>query len=391
MKPCIALLTNNDDDVYCFRLELIRSIINSGYALLVSCPDGPKFSQLALEGLQKGVDYIYDDPPIDRRGTNILQDAKLLLHYCSLLRKYHPDVILTYTAKPNVYANFAAWTMGIPVISNVTGLGSVIHETGMKQKLILWLYKTALRRAACIMFQNSTNLDLALKSGWVKGEYHLIPGSGVALDRFPVQLYPNGGNGIQGEPIIFNYIGRILHDKGVDDFIEAAKQVKSSYPNVEFNMVGFVEPSESHYLADLQELEREGLVFYRGSQVDVRPWIARSHCVIQPSTYGEGMSNVLLENAASARPIITTDNPGCRETVEDGATGYIYPGGDVEALISCVVRFIADLTNDRRVEMGLLGRKKVEKEFDREIVVAAYMKEIERIVGSREHSIRRKL
>ena len=391
MKPCIALLTNNDDDVYCFRLELIQAIMNSGYDLLVSCPDGPKFSQLALEGLQKEVDFLYDDPPIDRRGTNIFQDAKLLLHYWRLLRKYRPAVVLTYTAKPNVYANFAARTMGIPVISNVTGLGSVIHESGVKRKLILWLYKTALRHAACIMFQNRSNRDLALQSGWVKGAYHLIPGSGAALDRFPVQPYPAGGDGVQGETIIFNYIGRILHDKGVDDFIEAARRVKSEYPNVEFNMIGFVEPSERHYLAELEDLERAGVVCYRGSQVDVRPWIRRSHCVIQPSTYGEGMSNVLLENAASARPIITTDNPGCRETVEDGVTGFIYPGGDVESLISCVERFIADLPNDARAEMGLLGRKKVEKEFDRKIVVSAYLKEIDKLVGSRDDSIRRKL
>lgn len=383
MKPCIAILTNNDDDIYCFRLDLIRAILDEGYSLLISCPDGPKFLELEREGLQKGIEYIYDDPPIDRRGKSIFQDGKLLLHYCSLFRKYRPAVILTYTAKPNVYANFAARPMGIPVISNVTGLGSVLKETGLKQKFILWLFGVALRRSTCIMFQNQTNCDLALQLGWVKKEYRLIPGSGVALDRFPVQQYPDGGNGIQGAPIIFNYIGRILHDKGVDDFIEAAKRVKGNYPNVEFNMIGFVEPTERHYITELEGLERAGIVRYRGSQVDVRPWIQRSHCIVHPSTYGEGMSNVLLENAASARPIITTDNPGCRETVEDGVTGFIYPGGDVESLVSCIERFLTDLTNGRRKEMGLQGRAKVEKEFDRKIVIAAYLNEIETLVQGR--------
>ena len=379
-KPLIALLTNNDDDVYCFRLELIQAIIASGYRMLISCPNGPKLEVMDQMGIEKNRDFIYDDPPIDRRGTSVSKDAKLIHHYYSLLKKYSPSVILTYTAKPNVYASLVAQYLRIPVINNVTGLGSIVNETGFKQKFIMWLFKKAYRGSSCIMFQNSTNMQLAKKLGWVKGDYRLIPGSGVALNRFPVQEYPDGGNGIKGEPIVFNYIGRILHDKGVDDYIEAARRIKKVYSKTEFNMLGFIEPTENHYEAELKELEKNGIVFYRGSQKDVKPWIKRAHAIIHPSTYGEGMSNVLLENASSGRPIITTDNPGCKETVEDGITGFIYHGGNVDELVSKIDIFVHEISNKERKQMGLNGRKKMENEFSRDVVIKAYIDKIKELM-----------
>ena len=379
-KCLVALLTNNDDDVYCFRLELIQAILAAGYPMLISCPDGPKFEIMEEIGLKKDESFLYDDPPIDRRGTNVVNDAKLMLHYWKLFKRHRPAVILTYTAKPNVYASLVAHMLRIPVINNVTGLGSVLKESGLKQKFIMWLFKMSYRGSSCIMFQNSTNMQLAKDMGWVKGDSKLIPGSGVALERYPVQEYPDGGNGVEGEPVVFNYIGRILRDKGVDDYIEAAKRIKEKYPNTEFNMLGFIEPTESHYEAELEELGKQRIVFYRGSQKDVRPWIKRAHAIIHPSTYGEGMSNVLLENASSGRVIITTDNPGCRETVNDGQSGYIYPGGDVDQLIQKIETVVRDVPNEDRKKMGLEGRKKVEREFSREVVIDAYLKKLEEII-----------
>lgn len=378
-RPLIALLTNNDDDVYCFRLELIQAILAAGYRMLISCPDGPKFEVMEEVGLRKNQEFIYDDPPIDRRGTSVVNDGRLMMHYRSLFKSHHPAVILTYTAKPNVYAGIVAHQLHIPVINNVTGLGSVVNESGLKQKFIMWLFKTAYRESACIMFQNSTNMKLAQELGWVKGDYKLIPGSGVALDRYPVQDYPEGGNGVDGEPVVFNYIGRILHDKGVDDYIEAARRIKEKYPKTEFNMLGFIEPTESHYVNELEELGRQGVVFYRGSQKDVKPWIKRAHAIIHPSTYGEGMSNVLLENASSGRPIITTDNPGCWETVNDGISGFIYHGGDVEQLVQKIEKVVRNMPNNIRRQMGLEGRKKVEAQFSREVVINAYMEKIKEL------------
>ena len=375
-KPLIALLTNNDDDVYCFRLELIQAIIASGYRMLISCPDGPKFEVMEDLGLHKNKEFIYDDPPIDRRGTSVSKDLKLMMHYRQLFKKHQPAVVLTYTAKPNVYASLVAHQLHIPVINNVTGLGSVVNEKGLKKKLIMSLFKSAYTKSSCIMFQNSTNMEIAKKLGWVRGTCKLIPGSGVALERYPVQEYPEGGDGITGEPIIFNYIGRILHDKGVDDYIEAAKRIKAKYPCTEFNMLGFIEPTESHYESELDELGKQGIVFYRGSQKDVKPWIKRAHAIIHPSTYGEGMSNVLLENASSGRLIITTDNPGCKETVNDGVSGFIYHGGDIDQLETKIETVVHNMSNSDRKLFGLEGRKKVEHEFSREIVIDVYLKMI---------------
>ncbi len=371
-KKLIALLTNNDDDIYCFRKELIEEIIDSGYEMLISCPDGEKFE------LMKHLEYRYDNPHIDRRGTNIVADAKLFLHYLKLFRKNKPSVVLTYTAKPNVYAGIAAWLLGIPVISNVTGFGSVLNEGGFKQKLIMSLFRFSFRRSACVMFQNSTNMKLAEDSGMVKGEHRLIPGSGVNTDRYPLQPYPDGGDGKSGATVVFNYIGRILHDKGVDDYIEAAKRIKKDYPNTEFNMLGFIEPTEIHYEKLLSELEENGIIKYRGSRKDIKPFVAASHATIHPSTYGEGMSNVLLESASSGRPIISTDNPGCQETFIDGETGFIYHGGDVDALTERIVKFLS-LPNDERKSMGEKGREYIKANFSRKKVIEAYLEKINKL------------
>ena len=372
-KPIIALFTNNDDDVYCFRKELIEALIADGYEMLISCPDGPKFE------LMKDIPYIYDNPDIDRRGTNPVKDFVLLMHYRKLFKKYRPAVVLTYTAKPNVYASIAAHWMGIPVINNLTGLGSVVNESGMKQAFIMWLFKLAYQKSACMMFQNATNMQVAIDQGMVKGDYKFIPGSGVNTDRYPLQPYPAGSDGKEGEPIVFNYIGRVLHDKGVDDYIEAAKRIKAKYSQTEFNMLGFIEPTEIHYEEDLRILGEQGIVHYRGSQKDVKPWVARAHATIHPSTYGEGMSNVLLESASMGRFIITTNNPGCQETLEHEKTGFIYQGGNVDALVSTIERFLA-MPNETRQKMGEAGRERVKARFSREFVIKAYKEKINELL-----------
>lgn len=372
-KPVIALITNHDDDVYCFRKELIEEMRKEGYRVLVSCPYGEKLE------LMKNIQFKHDDVSIDRRGTNPISDFKLLIHYRRMLCRYRPDVVLTYTSKPNVYASLAASSLGIPYINNVTGLGSVLSMGTMMQTFILSLFKLAFRKSACIFFQNEENMKLALKQGLVHGDYRLIPGSGVNTERFPLQDYPDGGNGIEGDTIVFNYIGRVLHDKGVDDYIEAAKRIKKKYPNTEFNIIGFIEPTENHYTEELEKLETQGIVMYRGQQKDVKPFIKRAHGIIHPSTYGEGMSNVLLENASSGRVLITTDNPGCRETVQNGHTGFLYRGGDVEALIGCIEEFLK-LDNEKRKIMGLQGCIYVQENFSREIVVDAYMERIKKLL-----------
>ncbi|AMN34689.1 glycosyltransferase family 4 protein [Clostridium perfringens] len=373
-KPVIALITNHDDDVYCFRKELIEGIIESGYDILISCPNGEKLK------LMEDIEFIHDDVFIDRRGTNPLSDFRLLIHYRKMMSKYKPDMVLNYTVKPNIYASLAAGSLGIPYINNVTGLGSILSMGKLMKGFVLTLFKIAFRKSTCIFFQNEENMKLAIKQGLVYGDYQLIPGSGVNTERFPLQNYPNGGDGINGEKIVFNYIGRVLRDKGVDDYIEAAKRIKKNYPNTEFNIIGFIEPTESHYEKKLERLKEDNIVIYRGQQKDVKPFIERSHAIIHPSTYGEGMSNVLLENASSGRFIITTDNPGCKETLINGTTGFQYHGGNVVELVLKIEEFLI-MDNKQRQEMGKKGREYVEKNFSREIVKNAYIKRINKKIN----------
>lgn len=374
-KPVVALLTNHDDDVYCFRKELIEGLEDAGFNVLVSCPYGEKLEMM------KNSRFKHEDVFIDRRGTNPVSDLKLLLHYRRMMCKYRPDVVLTYTSKPNVYGSLAAAGLGISYINNVTGLGSVLGMNKALQIFILFLFKAAFRKSGCVFFQNEENMKLALKKKLVRGSYQLIPGSGVNTERFPLQSYPDGGNGIEGEKVVFNYIGRVLHDKGVDDYIEAAKRIKEKYPNTEFNILGFIEPTERHYESELQSLGERKIVFYRGQQKDVKPFIERAHAIIHPSTYGEGMSNVLLENASSGRFIITTDNAGCRETMIDGVTGFMYHGGNVDELVKKIEDFLK-LDNLERKAMGARGREHVQKNFSRDIVVQAYINKVRGLINA---------
>lgn len=234
------------------------------------------------------------------------------------------------------------------------------------------MYKVALKKSHCVFFQNKDNIELALNNKIIKGKHRLIPGSGVNLTHFQKCEYPSEGNGL-----VFNYIGRIMADKGINEYIEAASAIKQKHPNTTFNIIGFVEPTEMQYKAILEGYEKQGIIKYLGNQMDIRPYIKASHCIIHPSKYGEGMSNVLLESAAIGRPLIASNIPGCKEIINEGVNGYLFAEGSTKEIINKIERFIA-LSFEEKKQMGTEGRKKVECEFDRNIVVQAYMEEIER-------------
>lgn len=363
----IAIITNHADDIYCFRKELIEKLYDDGNEIIISCPYGEKLDLL------NDIKFELDKPIIDRRGINPFKDLKLLIHYIKFIKKFKPDIILAYTIKPNVYASIASRYCKVEYINNITGLGSVLNKGKALQYIIYKLLKFALKDSKCVFFQNETNMKLILNKNIISANYQLIPGSGVNVNRFTLQDYPKDDS-----VIVFNYIGRVLREKGIDDYIEAAKKIKEKYKNTEFNIIGFIEPTESHYIDNFKELEKNNIIAYRGEQKDVKPFIQRAHAIIHPSKYGEGMSNVLLENASSGRPIITTNNPGCFETVEDGRTGFIYEKGNVRDLVNKIEKFIK-LSNEEKKQMGLYGRQKVENEFDRSIVINKYLGEIEKL------------
>lgn len=363
----IALLNCHGDDVFCFRKEVIDNLAEKGCKVILSCPESSR-----LDCFRDNSNIIIEDIYIDRRGTNPLKDLKLLFDYICLFKKYKPDVVCTFTIKPNVYGSMAADLLGIPHVNNITGLGSGFQNGGLIQRVVKLLYRTALRKSQKVFFQNQENQEIALQTGLIneKIPYECIPGSGVNLTRFEYKE-----KDASDDIVVFNYIGRVLKDKRIDDYLDAAKAIKAKHPNTQFNIIGFIEHTEIHYKKLLEELERNGIVHYCGSVDDVRPLVYASDAIIHPSSYGEGISNVLLESAACGRAAITTNIAGCRDCVDDGVTGYIYEPENIGLLVESIEKFLA-LTSEQRKEMGKAGRKKVELQFDRNIVVNAYLKEL---------------
>lgn len=360
----VLILANNDVGLYKFRKELIMELVKK-YKIFISLPNGEFIKQLS----ELGCEFI--ETPISRRGTNPITDLQLFNNYKKIIKEVKPDVVLTYTIKPNIYGGLASKISGVPYITNITGLGTAVENGGLLQRVTLFLYRMALQKASCVFFQNKENQDFFIRKNIIKGDYKLIPGSGVNLDYYSVLDYPSG------ETMNFLFIARVMKEKGIEQYLEAAEYIRRNYPNTIFHVLGFCEDS---YESKLKEMQDRGIIQYHGIQSDIKEFHKISHCTIHPTYYPEGMSNVLLESAACGRPIITTDRSGCREIVEDGVNGYIVKEQDAQDLIKRIESFMT-LDYSERIKMGLAARKKVENEFDRNIVVSTYANEIEKIIG----------
>lgn len=357
----ILVLTNSFGGLYCFRKEVIMAILNKGNDVSISAP----FDTSSQSFREMGCRII--DTEFNRKGMNPLMDLRQMLLYCKLIQKEKPSVVLSYTIKPNLYGGMACRLCGVPQIANVTGLGSAVENSGWLQWLTVFLYKVGLKKTQTVFFQNQANMRFCLQKKMVKGRTRLIPGSGVNLQFHGLQNYP-----AEGGPIRFIFIGRILREKGIEEYLAAAMEIKSKYPDTEFHIVG---TCEDNYADRIAKLQKDGVVIYHGGQPDVRPYIGSAWCTVHPSFYPEGMSNVLLESCAAGRPIITTDRPGCGEIIDDGVNGYLVKPLDGYDVARKIEQFIA-LPYDKKRQMGLAARRKVEKEFDRTIVVQAYLDEI---------------
>ena len=368
-KPLVAVFANDDVDIYNFRRELLQKIVDSGYDLLISCPYGEKLAMLGA------IPFEYDNPVIDRRGTSIIADTKLFFHYIDVLRQYKPDIVLSYTIKPNVYAGLACQKLKIPYLSNITGLGTSIQNGGILAKVSLSLYKIGLKKSYCVFFQNETNARIMIEKKVIKDNYCLVPGSGVNLDIHRFEEYPENNGKTR-----FVTIGRIMTDKGIRELLQAAANIKKEYDNVEFDIIGAYDEDELKNV--IEEYQSKGIINYLGVKSDVHPYIKDSNAIIHAS-YHEGMSNVLLESASAGRPVIATDVAGCIETYEPGITGIPFKSKDAEDLERAIREFI-NLPYEKKKAMGKLGREKMEKEFDRQIVVSKYLKVINQILEDKQ-------
>ena len=355
----ILILANSDLGLYKFRKELIEELLKEN-EVFISLPTGEFIKEL----IELGCNYI--NTKVDRRGINPISDFKLMMTYMKIIKSVKPDIVLTYTIKPNVYGGLMCRLTKTPYISNITGLGMAIENDGFLQSITLFLNKLALKDASCVFLQNKDNAEFINKRGIIKGKQKIIPGSGVNLTHYDVLEYPSD------EVVNFLYVARVMKQKGIDQYLDTAKHIKNKYPNTIFHVVGYCEET---YENELKDLHNKGIIQYHGMQTDVRKFHKISHCTIHPTYYPEGMSNVLLESAACGRPIITTNKPGCKEIVDNGYNGYLVEEKNSTDLIEKVEKFLA-LDNDEKKSLGLYGRLKVEKEFDRQLVTRTYLDEI---------------
>ena len=357
----ILILTNNDAGLYRFRKELLVELLKEN-DVHVSLPNGKMINKLEKLGC------IIHKTPISRHGTNPFQDFKLFRLYKKILKSVNPDVVLTYTVKPNVYGGLACSHLKIPYIANITGLGNSIENPGIVQKIVLFLYKKGLKKASTVFFQNKENMEFMIEHKIVRDNSVLLPGSGVNLQENKYEEYP-----LDDSRLVFVTIGRILKDKGIDELLAAAKTIKKEYNNVVFKVVGSF---DGNYEIIINNAVKKGVIEYLGYRDDIHNIIKHSHATIHPS-YHEGTSNVLLETAACGRPILASNISGCNN-VFDETTGIPFEPKNVESLVLAIKKFIM-LPNNERAEMGKKGRKKVEIEFGKSIIINDYIKAINNI------------
>ena len=355
----VLLVSNVSSGLLNFRHELIERLLQDHRVVILAKDTGS-----VDECRDMGCEFY--NVQSELHGTNPVKELKMVSFYKKTIREIAPDVVLTYTIKPNIYAGMACASLGIPYIANITGLGPAVENGGLLQKITVPLYRYGLRRAKKVFFQNADNRDFMLSRNIVKGDWALIPGSGVNLERFPVLEYPDG------ETVDFAFIARIVKEKGIDQYLDAARAIRAAHPETRFHVCG---KCGAEYEETLKRLHDDGTIIYHGRITDVVGMHRVSCCTVHPTYYPEGMSNVLLESCACARPVIATNRPGCREIVDDGVNGLLVKEKDSADLIEKIERFL-QLSREQRRDMGLAGRKKVEREFDRRIVIDKYLEEI---------------
>lgn len=356
----ILIATNHSYMFYRFRKELVEALMQK-HEVILSTPFVGHEDDLQAMGLR------CIDTEIDRRSINPFKDMKLLKTYRKMLDEIQPDLVITYSIKPNIYMGSACKAKGIPYVTNVQGLGTAF-EKPVLSNVVSVMYRSALRKAKTVFFENEENAQFFLHKTIISAQQmKVLPGAGINLDEYP--YVPMQDDGVCS----FLFVGRIMKEKGVDEFFAAAKTVKAELgEKVAFDVVGFYEDA---YKGTVDQLVADSVIKFHGFQTDVHPFYEAADCVVLPS-YHEGMSNVLLEGAATGRALITSDIPGCREAVENGVSGYLCPTKDADALYEAMRRFV-ELPQESRAEFGCRGRERMEQRFSKTAVVAETIKHLE--------------
>jgi glycosyltransferase involved in cell wall biosynthesis len=358
----VAVVLNTSWNIVNFRMNLIKSLQEQGHEVHAIAPYDIHTPELIQAGC------IYHKVKMDSRGANPIKDLALIVELYFIYKNIRPDIILHYTIKPNVYGTLAANFLQIPVVNNVCGLGTVFLKEGLVSSIAKFLYRLSFRYARKVYFQNPDDLNLFINEKLVpESVVDLLPGSGIDLNKFkPLPFNRN-------KEFTFLLISRLITDKGVLEYIDAIRQLKAEGIEARFQILGSID--EMHKRGIKKEIIESwisaGTVEYLGTTDDVRPFIEKADCVVLPS-YREGTPRVLLEAASSAKPIIATDVPGCREVVEDQVNGLLCKLKDSKDLAN-KMRTVSHYTDDQLKMLGINGRLKVESQFDESLVINKYL------------------
>lgn len=363
--PKILIIVNDYSTIFYYRKELLIKLIDEKNEIIIACP----YHETLDFFVEKGV-KVYDTKLIGR-SANPFEGLRLIRQYKMIMKLEKPDLVLTFTIKPNIYGGLAAKSLKIPYFANITGLGTALGKKGLLQIITKIMYKKAFKKIDVVFFQNEENKIFFEKNKLSKGKHILIPGSGVNLDRFVFKELPFD------DVIKFIFISRLMKLKGIDYYMSAAEKFKKIYKDkVEFHICGLM---DKDYEDIVRTLSSKKTIIYHGLVNNIEKIIEQVHVIIHPTFYPEGMSNVLLESAAMGRAIITTNRSGTKEIVDDGINGYLIEAENQTQLDAAIQRYI-NLSFEEKRKMGIYGRKKVEKNFNRKIVIDTYLKEIDRIV-----------
>ena len=360
----IIFVSNTAFSICNFRYGILARLIADGYKVITVGPKDAYSAKLAVMGCE------VIDMPMAAKGVNPRNDLALLGEMRRLYKSLKPDFIFHYTIKPNIYGSVAAWLAGIPSIAVTTGLGYTFINDNWVARVARWLYKGAFLSPKEVWFLNEDDRQIFLRHRLVAADKAvLLHGEGVNTTHFFPQPVP-----IDDGKIRFLLVARMLWDKGVGEYVEAARQVRKQHPDAVFQLLGECGLPNPSVISreQMAEWEREGVIEYLGTTTDVRPYIARADCLVLPSFYREGVPRTLMEAAAMGKPLITTDNVGCRDVVVDGETGWLCPVKDAAALADCMVQLVAMPAADRQA-MGMAGRRFIVDKFDEKKVVAHYL------------------
>lgn len=359
----ILFLSNHFITLFSFRKELIKKLCDEGNEVYLSLPNSDE--NKIFEDM--GCKIIVTD--IDRRGVNPKNDLKLIKQYKKIILQVNPDVIFSYTIKPNIYGTLVSNRLHYRQVCNITGTGATFLKNNMISTIVKMLYKLSIRKCYKVFFQNNGDKDYFVKHGMVKDNWAMLPGSGCNLEEHSYSEMPSD------KITKFIFIGRVMKLKGIDEYLECAKRIKQKYVNTEFLIAGWNE--EEKYKAIVEEYQEKGYVNYIGFRKDIVDWIKKCHCTILTSHGGEGVPNVLLESSASGRACIGSNTNGINDVIENGKTGYLFQAGNADDLYNKVEKFI-NLSLEEKNAMGIAGRKRIEDKFDRNIVINAYLNEVEK-------------